>query len=287
MKTEHSTQSTDIDTLIHQALAGSKPALEAIIKAIQDDVFYLALRMLANPENAREATQDILIKVMTKLSSFRFESQFKTWVYALASNHLISEKKLRDRELTLTFEDYSADLESDLQSPASLRERPDYQTLLNELRISCTIAMLLCLKPTLRIAYILGEILQLDHSEASEILTITKVNFRKQLSRAREMVTTFTKRNCSLVSQQAQCSCEKKLTGAINRQRVRPDNIFFDTGSKNSYQQLKNALSDTQQALKTVNLQSDITHYKSIDDFSLILDDIVEEYSGKNHSLLQ
>lgn len=279
---------TAIEALVSKALSGDKQALEALVRSIQDDVFYLALRMLANPEGAREATQEILIKVITKLSSFRFQSRFKTWLYRLATNYLIDEKRMQDKTPSLTFADYQADLESDLQAPAELQLRPDYQVLLNELRVSCTIAMLLCLKPAQRMTYILGDILELDHSEASTILGITKVNFRKQLSRSRDKVVTFTEKSCSLISNRAMCSCETKLKGSLNRQRVRADNIFFATGSGASYQQLKSTLSETQQSLKTLKLQSAIPSYKSIDDLSLVFDQLISQgfaIDSKGHQL--
>lgn len=74
------------------------------------------------------------------------------------------------------------DLESDLQDPHQLHSNPEYQVLLNELRISCTLAMLLCLNPVHRMAYIPGGILEMEHVEVSNILSVSKDNFHKQLS---------------------------------------------------------------------------------------------------------
>ena len=65
-----------IDTHIKQAIDGDKLALEKVIIFIKDDIYYLALRMLANPEDAKDATQEIIIKIITKLSSFKFKSAF-------------------------------------------------------------------------------------------------------------------------------------------------------------------------------------------------------------------
>jgi len=84
-----------IEFLVKRAIEGDKVALKGIIESIQDDVYYLALRMLANPEDAQDAAQEILIKVITNLSSFEFKSKFKTWVYRIAANYLISNKKLK------------------------------------------------------------------------------------------------------------------------------------------------------------------------------------------------
>lgn len=266
-----------IEELVSEATKGNKTALEKVAVAIQDNIYYLALRMLVNPEDAKEATQEILIKVITNLCSFRFESQFKTWVYRLAVNYLISEKKIRDKESGLTFDLYKVDLESDLEDPQELRDNPEYQVLLNELRISCTMAMLLCLNPSHRMAYILGDILEMEHVDASNILSVSKDNFRKQLSRARAKVVAFTSESCGLVNSCAKCSCEKKLSGAVKRKRVRSGYLYFSDNAQYSYAEINDSLRKTQHSLKTLVLQNKIKHYKCPVKLSAIIESLVVE----------
>jgi len=275
----------EIEKLVREAINGNKIALEGVTLAIQDNVYFLALRMLANPEYARDATQEILIKVITSLSTFKFESQFNTWVYRVAVNYLISEKKIIDRDSNLTFDIYKEDLESDLQEPLDLQNDPQYHVLLNELRISCTMAMLLCLNPPHRMAYILGDILELEHGEASKILSVTKENFRKQLSRSRVKIINFTTKSCGLVSDRAKCSCEKKLTGAVKRQRINSDRVIFSGGNQYSYKEVKASLLETQQSLRTIDLQNSIKHYKSPSDLSAIIGTLVIEGVEANKAL--
>ena len=275
----------DIDKLVVEATNGSKTALEGITVAIQDDVYHLALRFLVNPENGKDATQDILIKVITNMSSFRFESKFKTWVYRLAVNYLISEKKVRDKDLGLTFDLYKIDLESDLTNAGELKNDPEYQVLLNELRISCTMAMLLFLNLPHRMAYILGDILEMRHEEASNILQISKQNFRKQLSRARAKVIEFTSESCGLINKCAKCHCEKKITGAIERKRVRPDNIFYSGNGQYSYAEIKDLLLETRKSMKNLTLQKSIKAYNCPDELSNIIDSLVVEGIKVNQCL--
>ena len=66
--------------LIEEAISGDKAALEALLCGVQDVVFNLSLRMLGIVPDAEDATQEILIKVMTHLSSFRQDSSLSTWV---------------------------------------------------------------------------------------------------------------------------------------------------------------------------------------------------------------
>ena len=267
----------EIEKLVIEATKGSRAALDSIVSEIQDKIYYLALRMLVNPEDAKDATQEILIKVITNLSSFKFESKFETWVYRVAVNYLISNKKVLDRTPDLTFDVYKRELESDLQEPSEFQNLPDYKILLNELRISCTMAMLLCLKPAHRMAYILGDILEMDHIEASKTLSISKDNFRKQLSRARTKVVEFTSKSCGLVSDHAKCSCEKKLTGVINRKCIDPAHMQFHESCQNSYSEIKKSLAETQITLRTLKLQNSVIPYKCPSELSDIIGLLVNE----------
>src|SRR5215468_2497513 len=73
---------------VRAAAGGDKEAARAVLEGVQDDVYRLALRMLGHPADAEDATQEILIIVLTHLGAFRGESAFKTWVWRIAANHL-------------------------------------------------------------------------------------------------------------------------------------------------------------------------------------------------------
>ena len=173
--------SENLNNLVSAAQQGDKNALEDLVRRIQDRVHHLAMRMLVNPDDAMEATQEILILVITKLSTFRGDSAFQTWVYRVAANYLLTARKIRERDHGLNFELFRADLENGLVAAPTAEDT----VMLNELRIACTMAMLLCLDLKHRIAYVLGDILELEHGDAAGILGISKANYRQRLSRAR------------------------------------------------------------------------------------------------------
>lgn len=108
--------------LIEQAKEGSQQALETLIKQVQDPVYNLALRMLQLPADAEDATQDILVRVITHLSEFRQESAFATWVYRIATNYLLTTRKRRAERQNLTFQYLGALLDESLA-----RGRPRYR----------------------------------------------------------------------------------------------------------------------------------------------------------------
>lgn len=79
---------------------------------VQDMVFNLSLRMLGTVPDAEDAAQEILVKVMTRLASFRGESSFATWVFRVAANHLKTCRKGMFAAHPLSFELYGEDIAS-------------------------------------------------------------------------------------------------------------------------------------------------------------------------------
>jgi DNA-directed RNA polymerase specialized sigma24 family protein len=70
--------------------------------------------MLWHPEDARDATQEILTRVITHLGGFRRESAFMTWTYRIAANYLSSVRKGRLEEQSYTFERFGGELDEGL-----------------------------------------------------------------------------------------------------------------------------------------------------------------------------
>lgn len=73
--------------------AGDHSALEAVVLAIQDDVYGLAIRMFWHPADAEDATQEILVRIVTSLDRFRGERAFTTWLYWVAVNYLLTTRE--------------------------------------------------------------------------------------------------------------------------------------------------------------------------------------------------
>lgn len=203
-----------LEVLVGHAKSGDQAALEAVLCRIQDRVYGLALRMLWHPADAEDASQEILIKVLTHLSTFRQESSFLTWVYHIASNHLLTRRKQRTEEKMQTFEQFGAFLEEALAADMGQSEAESGADWLfiEEIKIGCTMGMLLCLDRADRIAYILGEIFEVSGEEGSLILSIPAATFRKRLSRARLRLRTFMEENCGLINPAATCRCSRQAT---------------------------------------------------------------------------
>ena len=146
-----------LEDLVRKAKDSNRAALESLIRGIQDLVYGLALRMLGYPEDADDASQEILVKVITHLDSFRGESSFTTWAYRVAANHLLTTRKRLAENQAMSFEDYEALLEMAVASewPESVPEA-ERSLIVKEVMLSCTHGMLLCLDRPHRITFILS-----------------------------------------------------------------------------------------------------------------------------------
>ena len=207
------------------AQRGDARALEALVVAARDRVYGLSLRMTARPADAEDATQQILIKVITRLSTFRGDAAFSTWVHRIAVNHLLDWSKNPVERMEMTFDAFAADLLDGLS--ASPSSAPDAAVLEREVQLACTHAMLTCLDRDDRVAYILGDIFGVDSEEGGYICEISAATYRKRLSRARGRVRHFLSSNCGLVSQAAACRCAKRVDVAVRVGRIDPQHLQF------------------------------------------------------------
>ena len=215
--------------LIEQALAGEKQALERLVYEVKDLIYNLSLKMLLFPEDAEDATQEILIKMITHLSTFQGKSSFETWVYRVASNYLTTERsKKRYQAKRLSFDEYADQIDTG-QSDQVLHtdNQGEIDLLEEEVKVSCTHGLLHCLSPTNRLIYILGDVLELTSQEAAEILEITPASFRKQLSRSRTKVRSFLLTKCGLVNDHNPCRCKRKIDFLIDEKMIEPKTLRF------------------------------------------------------------
>lgn len=217
----------EIYDLIDKAVEGDKKALESLILSVQDMIYNLSLRMLGTISDAEDASQEIIIKVMTQLSTFRKESAFSTWVYRIATNYLINYKKSMFAQHPLSFEFYGADINNGF-IPASIDAtgKVDENILAEELKQSCTNVMLQCLNPESRLIYVLGVMFKMDSKVCGEILDISPEAYRQRLSRIRKQVGDFLKEYCGL-SESGKCNCKKRIGYAIQTQRLNPENLEY------------------------------------------------------------
>ena len=219
---------TDL-ALIHEANRGNRDALEKLLLGHQAWVFNIAVRMVFHTQDAEEVTQEVLVKAITHLSTFRGECRFRTWLYRIAANQVLNMKR-RGAELQApTFESYGAALENtpDQDMPDRKSLPVDAPLLIEEAKIACMTGMLLCLERRQRLIFILGEMVGVSDSVGAEILEISADNFRQCLARARRDLYQFMNDRCGLVNTDNPCRCPKKTKGFIENGHVDPHRLLF------------------------------------------------------------
>lgn len=209
-------------TLVAAAQQGSRTALETLVRAIQNPVYNLAIRMLGNPGDADDAAQEILIKIITHLSAVREPGAAGAWAFRIACRHLVETRRAgRLESMRLTFRSFGADLEAGLSDlPDTAAADPETQAMVEEVKLGCTLALLTCLSRPLRAAYILGEIFEMTDAEAAAALGMEAPAFRQRLRRARALVTGFVEKKCGIVAPDAKCRCDRRVGAAERLGRV-------------------------------------------------------------------
>lgn len=212
--------SADADAaLVEAAQQGNREALETLIRNHQGWIYNIALRMVWEPEDAQDVTQEVLIKIVTKLGTFQGQSRFRTWLYRIVVNHVITMKRRSKEEPRTTFEDFRSALEhapdQDLPDPKSVPV--DLKVLVDEAKIGCTTAMLLCLDREQRLTFVLGEVFGATDRVGGELLDISPENFRQRLARARRDLYGFMHQQCGLINSDNPCRCAKKTRAFMDQ----------------------------------------------------------------------
>lgn len=215
--------------LVEQAKNGDRTALEKLVLRHQAWIYNIAVRMVFQPHDAEEVTQEVLVKVITKLSTFKGESKFRTWLYRIATNHVLNMKRRSAETQVTTFDAYGAAIDNtpDLDLPDSKSVPVAVPLLVEEAKNACTMGMLLCLDRRQRLIFTLGEILGVSDSVGGEVLEMTAENFRQCLSRARRDLHNFMNDQCGLVNTSNPCRCPKKTRGFIDHGHVDPHHLLF------------------------------------------------------------
>lgn len=242
-------ESTDCE-LIEQSKNGSHSAIEKLILRHQAWIYNIAIRMVFYPHDAEEVTQEVLVKAITRLSTFNGESKFRTWLYRITSNHVMNMKRRGGEKESQTFSSYADAINGtpDLDPPDPKTVPVEVPLLVEEAKISCTTGMLLCLDRKQRLIFVLAEIFGASDSVGSEILEMTPDNFRQSLSRARRDLYQFMNNQCGLINLNNPCRCPKKTKGFIAAGHVDPHNMIF---SSPRLTQIRNVAADTYAQIDT------------------------------------
>lgn len=211
-----------LDELARRASEGDREALSALVREIQNPMYRLALRFLGHPDDAQDACQEILIRIVTRLGTFEGRSKFTTWAYTVAVRSLLRTRKRLVESSVQGAEQFAAFLDAGMGEIDTTLEEAEYRLLCEEVRISCTYGMLLCLSRPQRAAYLLADVLGLSDVDGAKILDCTREAFRQRVSRARRTLRQVIDNRCGLIDPANPCRCGRQIAsseaaGILNR----------------------------------------------------------------------
>jgi RNA polymerase sigma factor (sigma-70 family) len=217
------------ETLASRAVGGDRNALEALVRRYAPWVYNMAWRMVGDPIEAEDIAQESLIKVVTRLSSFRRESRFRTWLYSIVARHALDLKR---RPLEMVFSSFNAHgkiLDGLSELPDHCPSSAERRLMIDETRSTCLEGMLLCLDREQRAIFILGGLFGVSSKELGEVLDLTAEAARQRLSRARHELQSFMYGRCGLFDPPGPCRCSHKTAAAVRAGYLDPGRRVFST----------------------------------------------------------
>jgi RNA polymerase sigma-70 factor (ECF subfamily) len=167
---------------VRRAQAGDLQAFEQLYKENVGRVYALCLRLSSDAALAEELTQDAFVRAWQKLSTFRGDSLFSTWLHPLAVNVALTERRARYRRTArvMATEDPAA-----FEKP----ERPTGPEIGMDLKRAIAE-----LPPGARAVFVLHDVEGHKHEEIAEMTGIASGTSKAQLHRARRLLREMVKR---------------------------------------------------------------------------------------------
>jgi RNA polymerase sigma factor (sigma-70 family) len=212
----------DLDELARRAAEGDRGALADLVRGLQHPFYRLALRFLGHPQDAEDATQEILIRIVTHLGSFAGRSKFTTWAYTVATRSLLRAKRGANEAAIAGAEEFAAFLDAGIGDIDTTADEAEYRLLCDEVRISCTYGMLLCIPRDQRAAYLLADVAGLTDIEGAQVLDCSRDAFRQRVSRARRTLKQVIDNRCGLINPASPCRCGRQITAGLQAGILRP-----------------------------------------------------------------
>ncbi len=166
----------DDGALARSASSGDVHAFEQLYRRHVPMVYRLCLRMTGDQQRADELTQDVFVRVWSKLASFKGQSAFSTWLYRVAVNVVLADRRVRSRETSRL-----QVLDPTNQPREVQREiRPDLAVDLQR--------AIRQLPPRARLVFVLHDVEGRQHQEVAELTGMAVGSSKAQLHRARRLL---------------------------------------------------------------------------------------------------
>jgi len=192
MRSSQNPHDGEVGRLLARIREGDPSAFEELVKRYQQRVYGLALRLTANQQAAEDVLQKTFLAVYQKLSTFRGESGFFTWLYRIAMNTALMHQRGEIRTRAESLEDYLPKYNGDgrlerLDLDYGRVARAD-ELLEREEFAQMTLDALGKLPEIYRSVFVMRDLEELSTEETAEVLEIDPQTVRMRLHRARLML---------------------------------------------------------------------------------------------------
>jgi len=176
--------------LVARARAGDEIAFERIMLATEQRVVSIAWRMLGNRDDARDATQDVYLRVFKYLARFRAGEDFRAWLYRITIN--VCHDFARKKDVSALAQFGEIDFGQEGAAFETARRGPDPESLaLHEQQLALVRRALQSLPAKERAALVLRDLEGFSTEEVAQTLGSRPVTVRSQISSARVKIKTY------------------------------------------------------------------------------------------------
>ncbi len=194
--------------LVERALSGDEGAFGELVEPLRKPLFAYVYRMVTLRQDAEDLLQDVLIRVLQNLPSFRGEARFKTWLFGIATHVCMDHLRAKNRwrvEAQLYGQHETESDENEIAKLASLMHSPDFVFEMREHIAFCFSCISRTLEPVEQAAIMLREVLGFSNQEAATMLEVSEPVFRHRLSSARSKMIGSYDGLCQLINKTGVC----------------------------------------------------------------------------------
>ena len=183
---------TSDEALAARAAAGDEPAFETLVVRYQARVYRLACRLTGNDGDAPDALQETFLQVYRNLATFRGDSRFSTWLYRIATNAALMQRRARARRPAESLEVFLPRFDADgrhAATPSELQVASRAEDLLDRrLLAERARAGIERLPELYREAFVLRDLEEMETAEVAAVLGLDPAAVRQRVHRARLML---------------------------------------------------------------------------------------------------
>jgi RNA polymerase sigma-70 factor, ECF subfamily len=194
--------------LVERAVHGDDFAFGELVEPLRKPLFSYIYRMVTLRQDAEDLLQDVLVRVLQSLPSFRGDARFKTWLFGIATHvcmdHLRAKKRWRVDAQLYGQHETEADEEA-IAKLDSLLHSPDFVFEMREHIAFCFSCISRTLEPGEQAAIMLREVLGFSNQEAAAMLEVSEPVFRHRLSSARSKMIGSYEGLCQLINKTGVC----------------------------------------------------------------------------------